>query len=286
MRIHDRPFIGSEALEAGVLRKYELRTRYQAVFPDVYLASGVTPDLRQRAVAAWLWSHREGVIAGLTASAVHGANWIGDDPPIELIWPNARRPRGLRTFDFCLLSNEFTEMDGMRVTTVGRTAFDIGRRGKVDDAVARLDALGNATRFEVDDVLAIAAHHPGARGLRRLATALDLYDSGAESPKETWLRLMLIDEGFPRPQTQIPVLGPDGYPLYYLDMGWEDMMLAVEYDGVQHADQLGYDIVRNEYIAGVGWTTIRVAAGHRRPDIVSRVHRAWDAKLLSDRDIS
>jgi very-short-patch-repair endonuclease len=97
---------------------------------------------------------------------------------------------------------------------------------------------------------------------------------------------LLIDEGFPRPQTQIPVLGPDGCPRYYLDMGWKDLMVAVEYDGVQHADQLGYDIVRSEYIAGVGWTTIRVAAGHRRPDIVARVQRAWDAKLLSDRDIS
>lgn len=286
MRIHDRPFIGSEAIEAGVLRKYELRTRYQAIFPDVYLDAGVPLDLRQRARAAWLWSHREGVIAGLTASAVHGAKWVADDLPIELIWPNVRRPRGLRTFDFRLLSDELAEMDGMRVTTVGRTAFDIGRRGTVADAVARLDALGNATRFKVDDVLAVASQHPGARGLRPLATALDLYDSGAESPKETWLRTMLIDEGFPRPQTQIPVPGPDGYPLYYLDMGWQDIMLAVEYDGVQHVDQLGYDIVRNEYIAGVGWTTVRVAAGHRRPEIMARVHRAWDAKLLSDRDIS
>ncbi len=30
-------------------------------------------------------------------------------------------------------------------------------------------------------------------------------DAGAQSPKETWLRLLLIDAGFPRPQTQIPV---------------------------------------------------------------------------------
>ena len=76
---------------------------------------------------------------------------------------------------------------------------------------------------------------------------------------------MLIAEDFPRPQTQIPVPGPDGSPKYFLDMGWEDLMLAVEYDGEQHADQLGYDIVRSEYIAGIGWTGVRVAAGHRKP---------------------
>ncbi|WP_166906081.1 DUF559 domain-containing protein [Mycobacterium sp. DL440] len=87
---------------------------------------------------------------------------------------------------------------------------------------------------------------------------------------------MIINEGYPRPQTQIPVLGHNGRPRHYLDMGWEEHMLAVEYDGVQHADALGYDIVRNEYISQVGWTTIRVAAGHRRPEIMRRLRRAWD----------
>lgn len=87
---------------------------------------------------------------------------------------------------------------------------------------------------------------------------------------------MLIDAGFPRPQTQIPVLGPDGYPRYFLDMGWEELKLAVEYEGVQHADQLGYDIVRADYITRAGWTHVRVAAGHRRPAIIARVEREWD----------
>ncbi|MDT5066072.1 MAG: hypothetical protein QOK02_2227 [Mycobacterium sp.] len=280
MEIHDRPFVGSEALAAGLVRKHELRSGFLSVFPDVYVGTEVDLTLQLRAAAGWLWSHREGVIAGLTASGLHGAKWIDDRAPVELVWSNARRPRGLRTYDFRLRTGEFATLDGLRVTTPERTAFDIGRRGRVDEAVARLDALGNATGFKAHDVLAVADHHPGVRGLRQLAVALNLYDPGAQSPKETWLRLLLIDAGFPRPQTQIPVLGPDGYPLYFLDMGWEDITLAVEYDGVQHADQIGYDIVRHEYIASVGWTTIRVAAGHRRPNIVARVRRAWDSRLL------
>jgi hypothetical protein len=211
---------------------------------------------------------------------LHGAKWIDDCLPVELVWPNARRPHGLRTYDFRLDTGEFVTFHDLRVTTPERTAFDIGRRGRVDEAVARLDALGNATGFKADDVLAIADRHPGVRGLRQLAVALDLYDSGAQSPKETWLRLLLIDAGFPRPRTQIPVLGPDGDPLYYLDMGWDDPMVAVEYDGIQHADQIGYDIVRHEYIASVGWATIRVAAGHRRASILARVRRAQDSRLL------
>src|SRR3954468_2104128 len=103
-----------------------------------------------------------------------------------------------------------------------------------DDAIARLDALAQATDFKVSGVEELAARHRHTCGLRRLETALDLMDAGAESPKETWLRLLVIRAGFPRPRTQIPVQSPDCRRWYYLDMGWEDLMLAVEYDGDHH----------------------------------------------------
>ena len=77
---------------------------------------------------------------------------------------------------------------------------------------------------------------------------LDLYDPGAASPKETWLRLLVIRADYP-PQTQIPVTSADGRRQYYLDMGWEEMMLALEYDGEQHRldpIQYRYDIQRSE----------------------------------------
>ncbi|MDV3124187.1 DUF559 domain-containing protein [Mycobacterium sp. 21AC1] len=196
--------------------------------------------------------------------------------PVELIWSNPRPPLQIICRNDLLFEEEIQRIDGLPVTTPDRTAFDLGRRGQLGAAVACLDALSGATGFKADDVLLLAERHRRARGLRQLEAALDLFDPGGQSPQETRLRLMLIDEGYPRPQTQIPVLGPDGYPKYYLDMGWEDIMLAVEYDGVQHADQLGYDIVRHEYITDVGWTTVRVAAGHRRPGILRRVYREWN----------
>jgi hypothetical protein len=269
------PFIGSEALAAGALTRYELRRHYRALMPNVYVEKRMCPSLRQRAHAAFLWSGRQGLVAGLVASALHGAKWVGDDAAVELIHANAKAPTAVITRNDLVHPHEVTTIDGLPVTTVARTAFDLGRRGDVGTAVARLDALARATRFSVDEVLDIAAQHRHARGLRQLDRALTLFDRGADSPKETWLRLMLIDEGFPRPQTQIPVPGLDGFPLYYLDMGWEHLKLAVEYDGVQHGGTLGYDIHRHDYIARAGWTVVRVAAGHRRPGIVARVHREW-----------
>jgi hypothetical protein len=226
------------------------------------------------------------VIVGLTASALHGAKWVDDVDPIELAWSNARSPRGLRTYDICLRADEVEPVLGLPVATIGRTAFDLGRRGRIGEAVARLDALGNATGLQAEEVHAIARTHRGARGLRQLEAALHLYDPGAASPKETWLRLLVIRDGYPRPQTQIPLLSPDGLRRYYLDMGWRDRMLALEYDGEQHRldpIQYAYDIRRSEDIAELGWTRVRAVKANTAGDILCRLERAWRSSLRSDR---
>lgn len=137
-------------------------------------------------------------------------------------------------------------------------------------------------------MLAVARRHRGARGLRQLERVLDLYDPGAASPKETWLRLLVIRDGYPRPRTQIPVRSPDGRRQYYLDMGWEDMMLALEYDGEQHRnDPVRYasDIQRSEDIAALGWTRLRVVKTNSAADVLRRLDQAWRSKLRGDREI-
>ncbi|WP_347220580.1 hypothetical protein, partial [Mycolicibacterium poriferae] len=290
MTVPQWPFVGSEVLQRGLLRKHHLRASYRAVLPDVYVPRDAVLDVDQRARAAWLWSHRQGVLAGLTASALHGAKWIDATSPLELIWPNARRPVGIRTYDFMLGPDESELHGDMRLTTVPRTAFDLGRRGTLHEAVARLDALGNATGLTSADVLGIARRHRGARGLRQLEQALALYDPGAASPRETWLRLLLLEAGYPRPQTQIPVVSPDGRRRYFLDMGWQDRLLTVEYDGEHHRvdpTQYAYDIQRSEDILELGWTRVRVVKRHRSVEVLARVARAWTAtSLRGDRRIS
>jgi hypothetical protein len=272
-----QPFIGSEALAAGELTRHQLRTRYRAAFPNVYFGRDVAPSLQQRTAAAWLWSGRRATIAGAAAAALHGAQWIPDDVPVELVHTNARPPRGVLTRRGVLRDGEAQITDGHPVTTPERTAFDIGRRGAVHSAVARLDALARATGFKVDDVLRVAESHPRSPGLRCLETALELVDPGAQSPRESYLRLLFIDAGLPRPQTQIPVLGADGIPVAYLDMGWPQWLVAVEYDGDQHrADRRQYvkDIRRLERLQEMGWTVVRVVAEDGPASVLRRVRDA------------
>ena len=271
-------FIGSEAFTAGRVTKYDLRARYQRVLPDVYTTKGAPASLRDRTIATWLWSQRRGVISGVAASALHGAKWVDQDAVVEVNWPGRKSPPGVQIREDALLDTEISSRRGVAVTSIARTAFDLARRGPAGQAVERLDALAAATHFTVDDVLAVAQNHPHVKGLRRVGPLLELVDPGAQSPRETWLRLLLMGAGFPRPETQIPVTRPNGYSHYFLDMGWRDVMVAVEYDGEQHrVDRASYDddLVRSEYIAYIGWRRVRVIAGHRKADIVRRVHQAW-----------
>jgi hypothetical protein len=280
------PFTGSEALASGALSRQQLRARYRAVFPNVYLPNDIEPSLELRIAAAWLWSGRTATIVGAAAAALHGAKWIPDDVPVELNHVNTRPPRGVLTRRDALLEGETQVMGGRTVTTPERTAFDIGRRGAIRSAVVRLDALAGATGFKVDDVLRIAQRHPHSPGLRRLEAALELVDPGSQSPRESYLRLLLIDAGLPRPQTQIPVLGADGIPVAHIDLGWEEYLVGVEYEGDQHQTdrrRYVYDIQRVETLERIGWIIVRVVAEDHRANIVRRirvalVERGWIAR--------
>jgi hypothetical protein len=283
MRHLRQPFIGSEALASGKLNRHQLRTYYRAVFPNVYLLQGIELSLELRIHAAWLWSRRRGTIAGAAAAALHGAQWIPDSVPVELIHSGTRPPRGVLTRRDTLVDGETQLIDGRPVTTPERTAFDIGRRGAVHSAVARLDTLAHATGFKVDDVARIAACHPRSPGIRRLEAALGLVDAGAQSPRESYLRLLLIDAGLPPPQTQIPVLGADDIPVAYLDLGWPERLVAVEYDGDQHrSDRRQYvkDIRRLEMLEGMGWTVVRIVAEDSPANILRRVRAALAASSV------
>ena len=110
-----------------------------------------------------------------------------------------------------LAKGESQFVGGVPVTTPERTAFDLGRLIRGDQAVARLDALGNATGFDASAVVELAGRHGGSPGIPRLRSNLESYDAGAQSPKETWLRLLLARAGFPRPRTQIPVFDDFGH---------------------------------------------------------------------------
>ena len=264
------PFRGSEALRHGAVTRSQLRTRYRAVFRDVYIGRNAELTAAAKARAAWLSTGA--TLAGLSAAAVLGTKWLDASAPAEVVRADRHSQRGIVVHSYDLAAGEVRAIRGMPATTAARTAFDIGRGRPVATAVPILDALLNATGISPADVLAVADRRPGARGVRRLRATLDLADGGAESPQETRVRLLLIRAGLPRPETQIEF--PD--LRIRVDMGWRGPKVAVEYDGIQHwADryQRSWDIERIALLEAAGWCVIRVSAEMlSRPDaIVERV---------------
>ena len=134
-----------------------------------------------------------------------------------------------------------------------------------------------AASFAAEDVEMLMLRYGAVRGVRQLRDLLPLIDAGAESPKESWLRLLLIDGGLPAPETQIPIL-EDGVPVAFLDMGYRDIKLAAEYDGDQHRSD------RRQYVRDVrtsangrrhGWEVIRVITEDRPADVLWRAKEAF-----------
>ena len=269
-------FIGSEAMSAGRVTRHELSRWYLAIHRGVYTPKNAELSLRDRAIAAWLASRRHGVIAGVAASALHGAPWVDPAHPIELAGVKIRPQKGLVPRTERIASDEIIRIAGLPVTTRVRTAFDLGRHLDRPSALARLDALMWNQAFSIDDVRVLAKRYRRAPGTRQLRELLPLIDGGAASPRESRIRLLLMDAGFPQPETQIPVL-KGSYPVAFLDMGWRDFQVAVEYDGDHHRkDRRQYvkDIARLRMLEALGWIVIRVIAEDRPQDVIARVEAA------------
>lgn len=271
------PFLGSEAVTAAQVTKYALSSRFTAIHPDVYVPAGTGLTAALRARAAWLWSRRRGVIAGQSAAALHGAKWVEDRAPAELLFDCRRPPGGVRTWSDRFQADEVQLIAGMPVATPARTALDLACRYPVGKSVAAIDALARATRLKTAEIEILAERYRGRRGIRRARMALELVDAGAESPRETWLRLLLIRAGFPSPQTQIPVYDKWQQLVAVLDMGWEEIKVGLDYEGDHHrtsARQFNKDIRRHETVTGLGWIDLRITREDTEGSIIGRVSDA------------
>lgn len=276
----DRPFVGSVAVAMGRLSERQLRMDFERIHRDVYVRKGVELDALSRAYAAALWAQDDGILAGLSAAALHGTEWIDADSPAELFRTGSRRgATGVLVHADSLEPDEFGPVLGLLASTPARTAFDLGRRRPFDTAVVHLDALCRATDLKVSEIQALAERRRGARGIVQLRNVLEVVDAGAESPQETRTRLELIRADLPTPSTQIVIRDRFGQIVARADMGWERWKVVVEYEGVQHwtdERQRTRDIERYEILDRLGWVVVRVNAEQlRRPHtVVVRAHAA------------
>ena len=265
-----QPFIGSEALTAGTLTRGVLRARYTAILPNIYVPKDVEPTLEERAWAAWLWSGRTAIIAGRTAAALYGCSLIKNSDPIELIARHSGRPPGVVIRNERIAVDEITIRLGLPTTTPVRTALDMARHLERDEAVTLLDPFTAACELTKDDIWQLAERYRGTRSIRTADRAILEIDSGARTPEQTRVRLMLSDGGIRPMHSQIRIT--EGWDETVVAMGWPALRVGVDCD-LRDAEPAC--IIRtSEFLQSLGWLYIPVLPQHTGMEVCSRVRRA------------
>jgi hypothetical protein len=250
-------------VNAGVVRQ---------VVRGVYLDAGVPDDLTSRAACLRLRLPAGAVVGRLTAAWLWGVDGRMPEqrsapPVVECIVEPGRQPLrrpGVRCY-VAPLREEICDLAGIPTTSPLRTAVDALRWLPPHMGLGITDALAAGGLVTPEALLARIAESPGVRGIARARHLAGLVEPRTESMGETWLRLRIVDAGFPRPTVQIEVLDARGRTVYRLDLGWEDELVAVEYDGEQYhsaAEHLARDRRRRDDLERTyGWRVLAVGKG-------------------------
>ncbi len=144
------------------------------------------------------------------------------------------------------------------------------------DAVIAVDRMIATGFVSLATVRQLAAEGRGP-GSARARAVCDAADGLAESPQETRLRLLLHASDLPKPVAQYRVHDERGF-VARVDFGWPEQKVALEYDGLWHAEagQFAKDRRRLNRLQAAGWRVVFVTAADlgRPVELVGRIAAA------------
>ncbi|GED98727.1 hypothetical protein nbrc107697_27660 [Gordonia crocea] len=170
------------------------------------------------------------------------------------------------------------------MTSPVRTAFDVGRIPPEWRGLGYLDALHRATGFSVPALMRYIERHRGWRHIRQLRAIAPLVNGSAESPPESWVRLLMIRGDLPSPDVQIQVQDESGQIIARIDLGYRAVKIGIEYDGEEfHSGRMQRerDARRDERLESLGWKMIRIDAERMREEpwlILAEIETALRAR--------
>jgi very-short-patch-repair endonuclease len=273
--IFSAPFRGSVAVASGMLTARRLEgPRFRRLLRDVYVGADAIVDHLTMCKAACLLLPAGGVLSHESAAMLYGVriSFPGPERVHVSIRPEHRLPRSvvMVVHRVRLGSRDVTHRGGLPVTSAGRTAFDLGRRAGLVDAVVALDALLHQRVVRLNQLAEVAERRTGWPGCRRFRAAVALARADVESPMESRVRLMVVLAGLPEPTVQFTVVDTAGRFVARLDLAYEELRIGIEYDGDHHRDRATFrhDAVRLNRLHLLGWSVLRFTADDvlRNPD--------------------
>lgn len=208
-----------------------------------------------------------GVISGESAAILHGCKAIEGGATHVLVpyGHHCESRSGLVIHHGGFFADDVREMDGLRVLDLARVTADLLCSARAQDGLALADEVlrraGREHQTVRKEIGMLVQRRQDPRGTARAAMLLDLATPLAASPAESWFRLQLIEQGFPIPDVNWPLLGLDGRLVYKLDLAWPALRIVVEYDGYEsHVDRAEADLAREKDLRKRGWIVVRARA--------------------------
>lgn len=274
----------TQAQELGANRQlvadYVRRGIWERLDRGLYGPCGVPMTWRRRLMGAVLVAPPGSLASHRSAAELRGVGGMSD-PPIEISVPRGHRHRRPD-----VIVHESTDLELARACTVdfipttgpARLAMDLGAvvsRKRYNQTIREL-------RFELDLSTSLLLHtylqhkRQGRNGGGALRDWLDRYfdvEGVPESGLEHVVLDAILDAGLPTPLAQHWVDTASGR--YRLDLAYPEQKIAVEVDGIQHAegDAPDHDAARTAALEGLGWTVIRIRSRFLATDLATGLAR-------------
>lgn len=289
------PFTFAMATAAGV-RRHDLSRLYaegliRRPIKRVYVATEVGDSLALRTACLKLVIPEDCVVVDRHAGWLLGARMVLapgehlDLRPVSIFRPSGHgrlRNHIANSGERNLAPRDVMEVNGIRVTTPLRTAWDLGRVRWPDEAISGLDAIFSLDRFERAEFLDGINRFRRMRWVTTLRAVGPLADGRSESPGESVLRLRCIECQL-NVVPQVEVMR-GAVLLGRLDLAEKPAKLGFEYDGDEwHStpEQLAHDRDRRHEFEQDGW----LIKAFRAEAVFGRA-RSCEAELIQARQLA
>jgi hypothetical protein len=283
-------FSRAQALVLGVtLRMIEGRLRagrWLLVLPGVYSLPGMAPSWRRDLMAACLQAGPGTVVSHEAAAALHRVDTFVLEQVVVTVahgdHQHLRTGRLRQSTD--LAPHHCTLVDGIPVTTLGRTFVDLAAHTHPGRLRIALDSALTARTCSLEDVRCCLeeVRRPGKRGLRKLGALLESRSDGrvpAPTTLERRLKRVLRDGGLPAPVREHDLPWTRDTP-GRVDFAYPRQRIIVEADSRRwHTRERDFvsDRRRDREAQLAGWAVYRFTWDDLRTcpeDVVATVRRA------------
>ena len=183
-------------------------------------------------------------------------------------WRRARHDAVVVHESLALSKRDQTVVDGIPVTTVERTIFDLCAVCRPFTVDLTIDNALRRNLTTVDELIALLRRlgKRGRRGTRKFRKLLEDRDASyvpTESEREQMLLRVLREHGLPEPERQFSIYDEAGNFVARPDLAYRDLKIAMEYDSYQHhvgKAAIVRDNRRRNRMGRIGWLVLVATA--------------------------